>query len=76
MASLHPTAASTGILPGTGSRLAQSRSHAVVVCGIFFGTTFVQRRWRLRLPANSWCSGTCSVKEDSEARSVFSRQRS
>jgi hypothetical protein len=76
MARLHPTAASTGVLPGTGSSLARSRRHAVVVHGIFFGTSSVQRRCRLRLPANSWCSGACSVKADNEARPVFSRQRS
>jgi hypothetical protein len=76
MARLHPTAASTGVLPGTGSSLARSRRLAVVVRGIFFSTASVQRRWRLRLPANSWCFGACSAKADSEARPVFSRQRS
>jgi hypothetical protein len=76
MARLHPTAASTGVLPGTGSSLARSRRLAVVVRGIFFSTTSVQRRWRLRLHANSWCFGPCSMKADSKARSVYSRQRS
>jgi hypothetical protein len=76
MARLHPTAASTGILPGTGSSLKQSRRLAVVVRGIFFSTASVQRRLRLRLHANSWCFGACSTKADSEARPVYSRQPS
>jgi hypothetical protein len=39
MARLHPTEASTGVLPATGPSLAQSRRHAVVVRGIFLSTT-------------------------------------
>jgi hypothetical protein len=76
MASLHLTTASTGVLPGTGSSLAWSRRHVVIVRGIFLSTSLVQRCWRLRLPANSRCSGAYSAKADSEARSVFSWQRS